>query len=64
MMTLGPLKIFAECSEPGCIAEGVVWSGNPMETEPIYTTPPGWYFNDEQRVAWCPDHRKRAADTS
>jgi hypothetical protein len=55
----GPIKIFVECDEPGCYVEGVVWSGDPTKTEPIYTTPAGWYFNDEPRVVWCPEHRKR-----
>ena len=58
-MPSGPIKVFVECDEPGCIAEAVVWSGNPMETEQlIYTTPEGWYINDAERVAWCPEHRK------
>jgi hypothetical protein len=58
-MTFGPLEIFVDCDEPGCTAEAVVWSGNPMETVPIYATPEGWYINDEERVARCPEHRKR-----
>jgi hypothetical protein len=57
-MTFGPLLIFVDCNEPGCIAEAVVWSGNPMETEVIYTTPEGWYINYDEGVAWCPEHRK------
>jgi hypothetical protein len=57
-MPSGPIKIFVDCDEPGCTAEAVVWSGDPMETEPTYTTPAGWCFNDEPRVAWCPQHRK------
>jgi len=55
----GPVKILVDCDEPGCIAEAVLWKGDPMKTEPIYPTPAGWYFNDEPRVAWCPEHRKR-----
>jgi hypothetical protein len=57
-MTFGPLEIFVDCDEPGCTAEAVVWSGNPTETEPTYTTPEGWYINDDDRVAFCPEHRK------
>jgi hypothetical protein len=53
-MPSGPIKIFVDCDEPGCDAVAVLWSGDPMKTEPIYTTPAGWYFNDEPRVAWCP----------
>jgi hypothetical protein len=59
-MPSGPIKIYIDCDEPECDAEAVVWSGNPMKTERlIYTPPAGWYFNDELRVAWCPEHRKR-----
>jgi hypothetical protein len=57
-MTFGPLEIYVNCDEPECTAQTVVWSGNPMETELIYTTPEGWYINDEERVARCPEHRK------
>jgi len=58
-MALGPLEIYVDCDEPGCTAETAVWSGNPMEIEEVvYTTPEGWYINDEERVACCPAHRK------
>jgi hypothetical protein len=57
-MPSGPIKIFIDCDEPGCLADGVVWSGDPSKTESIYTTPEGWYFNDYPRAAWCPEHRK------
>jgi hypothetical protein len=52
--------IFVDCDEPGCDAAAVLWSGDPMKTEPIYTTPAGWDFNDEPRVARCPEHRKQS----
>jgi hypothetical protein len=38
----GPVKILVDCDEPGCIAEAVLWKGDPMKTEPIYPTPAGW----------------------
>lgn len=57
-MTFGSLEIFVDCDEPGCAASAVVWSGDPMKTVPNYATPEGWYINDEERVAWCPEHRK------
>jgi len=49
-MPSGPIKIFVDCDEPGCDAVAVLWSGDPMKTEPIYTTPAGWCFNDEPRT--------------
>jgi hypothetical protein len=57
-MKFGSLEIYICCAEPGCTAEAVVWSGNPMETEAIYTTPERWYILDNEGVAWCPEHRK------
>lgn len=57
-MTFGPLEIFVDCNEPGCTAEAVVWSGDPMETVPIYAAPEGWYINHSERVAFCPEHRR------
>ena len=40
------------------VAEAVVWSGDPMETVPIYAAPEGWYINHSERVAFCPEHRR------
>ena len=57
-MASGPCEIFVDCDAPGCFAEALVWSGNPMETDAIYTTPEGWYINDDEKVAFCPEHRK------
>jgi hypothetical protein len=57
-MTFGPLEIFVDCDEPECTASAVVWSGNPMKTELIYTTPEGWYMDPNENVAFCPAHRK------
>jgi hypothetical protein len=53
----GPIEVLVNCREPECKAEAVVWSSDPtQDIDPVYTAPPGWYVNDEERVAWCPDH--------